>query len=129
MQMKIAGFFEELWTPSFGTPIGRAKDYVTSNRYEDESEIVEYLLSGHDLFSVMGSSADVLGSGKTVLGGDSIFSDGIWIWRGDLWFYVRAYHIRLPREFLTHMRRGQHLMPEEDATGLRALAQQVHDRL
>ncbi|MFE6840845.1 hypothetical protein ACFVFI_39280, partial [Streptomyces sp. NPDC057705] len=119
----------ELWPPSFGAPIGKARDYVSSNRYEDESEIVEYLLSGHDLFSVIGSSADVLGSGKTVLGGDSIFSDGIWIWRGDLWFYVRAYHIRLPSEFLTHMRRGQYLMPEEDATGLRALAQQVHDRL
>ncbi|MFH8374004.1 hypothetical protein [Streptomyces cyaneofuscatus] len=82
--MKIAGFFEELWTPSFGAPIGRAKDNVTSNPYEDEGEIVRYLLSGHELLSAMGSSADVLGSGNTVPGGYSIFSDGIWIWRGDL---------------------------------------------
>ncbi|MEV4877217.1 hypothetical protein [Streptomyces cyaneofuscatus] len=127
--MEIAGFFEELWPPSFGAPIGRVRDFVASTRHEDEGEIVEYLLSGYELFSVMGSSADVLGSGKTVLGGDSIFSDGRWIWRGDLWFYVLAYNIRLPSEFLTHMRRNQHLMPEEDETGLRAMAQQVHDSL
>ncbi|MEU4178521.1 hypothetical protein [Streptomyces sp. NPDC026589] len=127
--MKIADFFEELWLPSFGTPVGSIKDNVTSNRYSDVEEITQYLLSGHDLFSVMGSSEDVMGSGETVLGGDSIYSDGEWIWRGDLCFYVRKYNVRLPEEFLSRMREKQYLMPAENEPELRRLAQKVHDSL
>ncbi|WP_405190937.1 hypothetical protein OG473_26255 [Streptomyces anulatus] len=127
--MKIAGFFEELWPPSFGAPVGSLLDSVSSEVYEDSKEIAKYLLSGHDLFSVMGSSGDVLGSGETVLGGDSIFSDGDWVWRGDLCFYMRKYNVRLPDTFLAHVREKQYLVPAEKGTELRNLAEKVQDRL
>ncbi|MFJ9887549.1 hypothetical protein ACIQRW_16995 [Streptomyces sp. NPDC091287] len=84
--MHIAGFFEEFWPTSFGTPVDSMHNFTSLSPYKDSKEIAKYLLKEHDLFSVMGSSGDVLGSGETVLGGDSIFSDGDWIWRGDLCF-------------------------------------------
>ncbi|MEV6438279.1 hypothetical protein ACIOJG_30275 [Streptomyces anulatus] len=128
-EIRIAGFFEEFWPPSFGTLIDSVHDFISSEPYEDSKEIAKYLLSGHDLFSVMGSSGDVLGSGETVLGGDSIFGDGDWVWRGDLCFYMRKYNVRLPDTFLAHVREKQYLVPAEKGTELRNLAQKVHDRL
>ncbi|MFH9133078.1 hypothetical protein [Streptomyces sp. NPDC017524] len=127
--MNIAGFFEELWPPPFGTPVGSIKDNVAAHRHGDAKEIIQYLSSGHDLFSVMGSSEDVMGSGETVLGGDSIHSDGAWIWRGDLCFYLRKYHVRLPNTFLAHVREKQYSMSAGKEIELRKLAQKVQDDL
>ncbi|MFI5921959.1 hypothetical protein ACIA8M_25885 [Streptomyces anulatus] len=128
-EMHIVGFFEELWPPSLGAPVGSVHDFTSSIPYEDSREIIKYLLAGHDLFSVMGSSRDVLGSDETVLGGDSIFSDGDWIWRGDLCFYMRKYNVRLPDAFLAHARDNKYLMPTGKVLELRELAQKVQDGL
>ncbi|MFJ6613630.1 hypothetical protein ACIQPT_25505 [Streptomyces sp. NPDC091289] len=127
--MKIAGFFEELWPPSFGAPVGSMHDFTLPTPHEDSEGIVKYLLAGHSLFSVMGSSQDILGSGETVLSGDSIFSDGDWIWRGDLWFYVRKHYVRLPDEFLARMREKQYAIPAENDLELWEISREVHDGL
>ncbi|WP_155053971.1 hypothetical protein [Streptomyces blattellae] len=127
--MKIADHFQELWAPSFGAPRGSVRDYVTGSAYEDERGIVQYLLAGHDLFSVMGSSEDVLGSGETVMGGDSIYSDGEWVWRGDLWFYVRTHHVALPKDFLERIRGFDYVMPAEDLSSLMEIAKDIRARL
>ncbi|PJE98247.1 hypothetical protein CUT44_08235 [Streptomyces carminius] len=52
----------------------------------------------------MGVTEDVLGSRETVLGGGSVYTDGEWIWRGDLGFYLLRYHLRLPDEFTEKVR-------------------------
>ncbi|MET9926245.1 MULTISPECIES: hypothetical protein [unclassified Streptomyces] len=127
--MKIAGFFQELWPKSFGEPVGSVREYVETIPYPDSKEVTAYLLAGHELFSVMGSSADVMGSERTILGGDSIFSDGEWIWRGDLWFYLRTYHVRLPAEFLAHARNNNYVMPAEDEAQLTMLAKSIQKKL
>ncbi|MFH9609654.1 hypothetical protein [Streptomyces sp. NPDC017448] len=127
--MKIADFFEEFWPPSFGVSAGSVKDFVAPNPYGDVKGITEYLLSGYEMFSVMGSSEDALGTGETVLGGDSIYSDGEWVWRGDLFFYVRKHHVQLPGEFLARMRENKYVMPAENDLELREIAQKVHDGL
>ncbi|NEB36447.1 hypothetical protein [Streptomyces sp. SID14515] len=127
--MRIADFHKEVWPPSFGTAAGNVKDSVALNRYADIEGITKYLLSGHELFSVMGSSEDVLGTGETILGGDSIHSDGEWVWRGDLCFYVRKHHVQLPEEFLERMRGKGYVMPPENDIELRKIAQRIHDGL
>lgn len=33
----------------------------------------------------------------------SLFSDGEWKWRDDLWLYLRDYDIALPDEFIEHV--------------------------
>ncbi|MFF5189745.1 hypothetical protein ACFY30_39275 [Streptomyces sp. NPDC000345] len=127
--MKIAEHFQELWAPSFGVPRGSIQEFILDAAYDDEREIVGYLLAGHDLFSVMGSSEDVLGSGQTVIGGDSIYSDGEWVWRGDLWFYVRNHHVALPDEFLERIRGLDYLMPPENLSSLMKIAKDIRVRL
>ncbi|MFJ9507715.1 hypothetical protein ACIRPZ_28475 [Streptomyces anulatus] len=128
-EMRIAGLFEEFWPPSFGTSVGSVRDFTSSAPYEDSKEITKYLLAGHDLFSVMGSSGDILGSGETILGGDSVLSDGDWVWRGDLWFYVWKHNARLPDPFLARAREKQYLVPAGKEVELRNLAQKVQDDL
>ncbi|WP_331735508.1 hypothetical protein OG379_41000 (plasmid) [Streptomyces sp. NBC_01166] len=127
--MKIAGFFHELWAPCFGRAAGRVRDFTRPTPYEDAKKITEYLLAGHDIFSVMGSSEDVLGSGKAVLGGDSILSDNEWIWRGDLWFYVWTYHVQLPEEFLERVRGDDYRPLAENEPQLVEIARYVQANL
>lgn len=127
--MKIADHFQELWTPAFGAGRGSLRNFLGDAPLSDEEGLVRYLLAGHDLFSVMGSSEDVLGSGQTVMGGDSLYSDGEWVWRGDLWFYVRTYHVALPDEFLERVRGFGYVMPEEDLPSLMGIAQELRTRL
>jgi hypothetical protein len=123
--MKIADHFQELWAPSFGATRGSVRDFLAESAYADEQEIAQYLLAGHDLFSVMGSSEDVLGSGETIMGGDSIYSNGEWVWRGDLWFYVRTHHVQLPDEFLARIRGFDYVMPAEDLSSLMEIAKDL----
>lgn len=125
----IAGFFRELWPPSFGEPDGGVRDFVSSVRYEDAREITDYLLAGHVLFSAMGSSEDVLGTGRTILGGDSVFSDGAWIWRGDLRFYVWTHRVRLPDDFLARARSHHYAMPPENEPELARLSTYVQENI
>jgi hypothetical protein len=127
--MKIADHFQELWSPSFGASRGSVRDFLAESAYDDERGIVQYLLAGHDLFNVMGSSEDVLGSGETIMGGDSIYSDGEWVWRGDLWFYVRTHHVALPSEFLERIRAFDYAMPAEDLSSLMEIAKEIRTRL
>ncbi|MFI1004990.1 hypothetical protein ACIP10_01755 [Streptomyces galbus] len=127
--MRIVDHFQELWAPAFGASRGSIHDYVMPSAYPDEEEIVGYLLNGYDLFSVMGSSDDVLGSGETIMGGDSIYSDCEWVWRGDLWFYVRTHHVALPADFLDGIREVRYKMPPEDLSSLMKIAQELRPHL
>jgi hypothetical protein len=127
--MQIADFFQELWSPSFGTPRGSVRDFLAPEAYADAERITEYLRGGHEIVSVMGTSKDVLGTGRTVLGGDSIFSDGEWVWRGDLWFYVRTHHVALPEEFLARIRQHDYQVPPEDEAQIVEIAKYIDARI
>ncbi|MBC2863664.1 hypothetical protein [Streptomyces mexicanus] len=109
--MKVAGFFEEFWTRSFGQPAGSVRDFVAEVRYEDADEIGAYLRGGHPVFCAMGAVEDVLGSGEFFLGGASLFTDGEWLWRGDLRHYVRSHGVTLPEEFLERVRTRGYEVP------------------
>lgn len=109
--MKILGLYAELWEDRAGNPVGRIRDFVRDAAGPDEEAVIAYVRSGRELLSVMGSSEDVLGSGQQILGGDSLYTDGEWVWRGDLWFYLRDYHVQLPVEFLDQVRASGYTMP------------------
>jgi hypothetical protein len=126
--VKIADFFEGLWSPSFGTPLCVVGDFLAPEPYTDEENITNYLRSGHEILSVMGSSQDVLGSDERILGGDSIFTDGEWIWRGDFWLYVRKHHVTVPGRFLAHIRGSGYSMPTVDRSRLLEILDYVESR-
>ncbi|PSJ25448.1 hypothetical protein B7P34_28200 [Streptosporangium nondiastaticum] len=108
--MKVLGFHEETWPATAGS-VGSIRDAVTDTPSPDEQEIVAYLRGGHVLFASMGVVDDVLGSGETIVGGGSLFTDGGWVWRGDLSFYVTTYHLALPDEFVSRVRAAGFQVP------------------
>ena len=44
---------------------------------------------------------DVIDSSKGTAGTPTVYTDGKWIWPGDLAYYVKNYHLELPQEFLS----------------------------
>jgi hypothetical protein len=104
--IRAVGFFAELH-PGWGMPLdGSIKDAVRSAGEPDENRIVDYLRTGTGLWSEMGAEPDVLDpEGSALPGAGSLFTDGTWLWRDDLPYYVAKYHVALPPEFLAHARR------------------------
>lgn len=114
---------------SGGVPLGAVRDFVREVAEPDESGVLSYLDNGEEILSFMGSVKDVLGSGEKILGGDNIFTDGEWVWRGDLWFYVVTYHLALPAEFLQKVRSLQYRAPEIETQECLAIYEQVRSIL
>ncbi|MEU8548678.1 hypothetical protein AB0C81_17085 [Streptomyces roseoverticillatus] len=108
--MKVLGFHEETWPATPGS-MGSIRDAVTDAPGPDEQEIAAYLRGGHVLFASMGVVDDVLGSGESIIAGGSLFTDGEWVWRGDLSFYVTTYHLALPDEFVGRARAAGFQVP------------------
>ncbi|WP_051718050.1 hypothetical protein [Streptomyces megasporus] len=102
--MKILGFHEEFWPAGAGTPDGSIREFLADGPGVLEEESADYLGRGHEIFASMGVTEDVLGSGENILGGGSVYTDGEWIWRGDLGFYLLRYHLRLPEDFVEKVR-------------------------
>lgn len=109
--MKIAGFFRELWSPTFGAPVGSVHDFIAPTPYSDESNIADYLRFGYEILSVMGTAVDVLDHEREFVSGDSLLTDGEWVWRADLRHYVRIHHVLLPDEFVSRIREHKYSMP------------------
>lgn len=109
--MRILGVCAELWPGVTTEPLPGLATLVGHEPPDDEERVVGYLRAGEEIFSAMGVVADLLGSSERVLGGDSIFTDGAWVWRGDLWFYVSRHHLRLPGEFLDSVRASGYRPP------------------
>ncbi|MFD9904966.1 hypothetical protein [Streptomyces sp. NPDC059063] len=126
--MQIADHFTELWSPNFGRPRGSVRDFLSLRAQPDQGDIVGYLRAGHEILSVMGAAPDVLGSGEDIVGGDSLYTDGEWLWRGDLWFYVRSHHVQVPEAFLVHMRDRGYSMPHVEHPRLLEILDWVEER-
>ena len=73
----------------------------------------------------MGAESDVLGSEKFIIGGASAMTDGEWIWREDLRFYVATYHVGLPEDFLASVRASNYRVPTLQIEELRAASKEA----
>ena len=63
-----------------------------------------YLDMGIPLAICCGTSQDIVHPENGVDGIPSMLTDGIWVWPGDLSYYVNRYKVRLSEEFIAHMR-------------------------
>jgi hypothetical protein len=115
MKLKRVGFFREL---RHGAPDGpQLRSLIADLPQPDEARIVDYLKSGVVLIATPAFVEDVLTPGQRI-GSPHILTDGVWAWPGDLAHYVENYHVRLPEEFLTDMRRNNWTVPGEDRLSL-----------
>ncbi|MET9413034.1 hypothetical protein ABZY03_02355 [Streptomyces klenkii] len=122
--MKVLACHEETWPMAAGS-VGSIRHAVTGAPAPDEQEVAGYLRGGHVLFASMGVVNDVLGSDESVVGGGSLFTDGEWVWRGDLSFYVTTYHLALPDQFIGRARAAGFQVPAVGQERLRELTDAV----
>ncbi|WP_369391996.1 hypothetical protein AB5J72_33720 [Streptomyces sp. CG1] len=122
--MKVLGFYSELWSSS-PEATSSIRSFVAGAPQPNESEIASYLRSGHMLFASMGVVDDVLGSGEDIMGGGSLFTDGEWVWRGDLWFYVSRHHVVLPDDFRAKAESLGYVVPSVEQERLMALTDEL----
>ncbi|MFE1236603.1 hypothetical protein [Streptomyces tendae] len=117
--VRAVGFFDEL-SPGWGFPTdGTIKDAVRSSADSDGQRLVEYLRQGSGIWSEMGAQADVLDpEGPVLVSAGSLLTDGVWLWREDLAYYVGRYHLALPGDFVTRVRELGHRPPEVPETRL-----------
>lgn len=102
--MQFVGFFREMQPNPDEVFKESIFDHLTGGPSYEASNVVRYLESGYPVFDIMEGTRDVLGGKFLVPGGSSLLTDGQYVWRNDLSYYVREYKINLPVEFLNYMR-------------------------
>ncbi|MCT9006522.1 hypothetical protein [Streptomyces rhizosphaerihabitans] len=89
------------------------RDSVHPTGEPDEAKIIAYLRSGTGIWSEMSAGPDVLDPNAPDLSGiGSLYTDGTWLWRQDLPYYLGEYHVSLPSDFVAHVRNAHHQVTE-----------------
>ena len=123
--MRSVGLFAEL-NPVRPEIFQRSiRDSIQSDAGPSERALIEYLNSGIPLIDIMEATPDVISGDRYVSGGSSILTDGEWIWRRDLQYYVDRYHLALDEEFMNHVRRAEFRIVEPQRDRLIELARKV----
>ncbi|RAM66396.1 hypothetical protein [Herbaspirillum rubrisubalbicans] len=90
--MKVIGLFKEVIPDANQTAAGLTDIAGKLSKFEVIS-VLEYLKSGVVVFDVIGADRDPLNQSVVISGAASLISDGYWIWRLDLAYYVEKYQI------------------------------------
>ena len=103
MKLRRQGFYREM-------PHGNEDDpsillYIR-DKSDKEERIYQYLNEGIVLVSCGGIVEDVVNPDNGVAGCPDILTDGVWMWPGDLAYYVKKYHLELGKEFVQGMEDG-----------------------
>ncbi len=118
MRLKEVGFFAELGEGSKPGP--SLRESVRDRREKDERKLIAYLKKGVFLFACPELGRDVLDESARLTLIPHILTDGVWVWRGDLRYYVKKYHVELPEDFLFHVRSRLYTPPKKKDLNLDA---------
>ena len=105
INLKRQGYYREMphaeeTDPSIKDFIGAKIDNETRKR------VCEYLNSGYVLVACYGTALDVINPDRGMAGCPSMMTDGVWVWPGDLAYYVCEYSLGLNAEFIEFMRKN-----------------------
>lgn len=104
------GFFRELDHGDISAASLEESRSETSG--PDDERITAYLDTGHLLSPSSNEASDWLADDPDVeIGPPHILTDGTYAWPADLPYYVRRYHVRLPKHFVLHIRRNDYQVP------------------
>jgi hypothetical protein len=123
----LVGFYEELDAGSSFSQ-GSIHEVRSDAAQPEEDLLAGYLDQGHPLIDFTETTRDVVDGVERIIGGSSLRSDNIWTWRIDLSYYVRKYHLKLPTEFVDHVRSRGFMAPEKDRSLLIQRAQEYFSR-
>lgn len=101
MKLKTIGIFKEMLHGSECDP--SIFEFIQPNASEGEDKIINYLRSGIVIVACGGIVTDVINPENGLAGCPELKTDGIWVWPGDLEYYVKHYHLKLDEEFVKTM--------------------------
>lgn len=116
--LKAVGFWkyrpeEERYCPEVLHDLPHPGDFIDEGwELQDRPRIVQYLKSGVRWNRFLGYSWCRLPGGppdKEM--GNADLCDGVWLWPEGLHVYVDRFHVRLPDEFVAHMRQNEFVIP------------------
>ncbi|GIJ27415.1 hypothetical protein Vqi01_25770 [Micromonospora qiuiae] len=125
--MRTAGMFVEFGPVRAPEPQPSIFDSVADSELPDLAQVVGYLNSGHILIDVMDVADDPFDPGQQVLNGSTVLTDGDWLWRKDLAYYVRRHRVAVPEEFLILIRDRDYAVPPRSVPELTACSRQARD--
>ncbi len=102
MKLKRQGFYKEM-------PHGDKNDpsilqFIREKGEIEEERIYQYLKEGIVLISCGGVVEDIINPYNGIVGCPDMLTDGIWLWPGDLAYYVKKYHLKIDKDFIKTMR-------------------------
>ncbi len=101
MTVRVVGLFRELERTTRELP--SLRESVDSLDQETAARVANYLGAGEPVVDVMGISRDPIDARTIISGGPSLETDGEWVWRADLKYFVEKYRVQLPDEFIEHV--------------------------
>jgi hypothetical protein len=87
------------------------RENASSQPWEHQQQVLDYLRSGHVLAYPMGADLPDWFDGTKranpkiagrIEGGATPLTDGVWFWPAGLIYFVEHYNVRLPQEFIDH---------------------------
>ncbi|MCZ7374902.1 hypothetical protein [Micromonospora sp. WMMC250] len=126
-QLKSAGMFREFGPVRSAEPQESIFDSVAAEELPDVTQVVAYLNSGHVLIDVMDVADDAFDPAQQVMNGSTVMTDGDWLWRKDLAYYVRRHRVALPEDFLALIRERDYAVPSRGVPELTACSRQARD--
>ncbi|MFY1702650.1 hypothetical protein ACN28G_13040 [Micromonospora sp. WMMA1923] len=124
-QVKTAGMFLEFGPVRSAEPQRSILDSVADEELPDLARVVGYLDAGHVLIDVMDVAADPFEPTDQVMNGSTVLTDGDWLWRRDLAYYVRRHRVAVPAEFLALIRARGYAVPARGVPELTACARRA----
>lgn len=101
MKLKTVGYYKEM---PHGHETGNSIfDFINKGSQEYIDKIYQYLKSGVEFVVSPEVTHDIITPEKGTSGIASSYTDGIWLWPGDLAYYVKNYNLKLPDEFISTM--------------------------
>lgn len=111
--MKMIGVFKELEEGVKNLP--SIFEYKNLIHPLYKKEVLAYLKHGVQVFVFMGCVTDPFkGTRDVIAHGPTLVTDGYWIWREDLGYFVEHYNIGLPEIFVEDVLFGQKTLPVDE---------------
>lgn len=98
MNRKYIGFFSE--NSLSMADIGSIKEFLSKNVNYDKNKIIDYLNKGKKEAVCPRFIYDAI-TNEQIATSFTVYTDGEYVWKSDLQYYIRKYNIILPSDFIS----------------------------
>lgn len=123
--VELVGFFSELDTANPDVYRDSIVENLDMMSVGERELVASYLRNGVPLVDITEAVPDVVAKSGVAPGGSSLLTDGVWVWREDLRYYVNHYGIGLKPEFLAHVAAGPYGVPAVPASRIEEIIDEL----